>query len=43
MTRDELNWLDAYHARVEAEIGPQLDGEARVWLSSACAPYDHHT
>jgi Xaa-Pro aminopeptidase len=30
--------LDAYHARVRAVIGPQLDGEARVWLEEVTAP-----
>ena len=25
--RDELHWLDAYHARVLREIGPMVDGE----------------
>ncbi len=40
MTRDELRWVDAYHARVLAEIGPLLDGGERDWLSGACAPLD---
>ena len=34
----ERDWLDAYHARVLAEVGPQLDGPARAWLQQACAP-----
>jgi Xaa-Pro aminopeptidase len=34
----ERAWLDAYHARVLAEIGPQLDGDVRDWLTAACAP-----
>jgi Xaa-Pro aminopeptidase len=38
LTADERAWLDAYHARVLAEIGPQLDGEAARWLEQACAP-----
>jgi len=42
MSRDELRWFDAYHARVLAEIGPQLDGDARAWLEAACAPLDVH-
>ncbi|MDR7035076.1 aminopeptidase P family protein [Mesorhizobium sp. BE184] len=41
MTREELHWLDAYHARVLAEIGPMLDGEALAWLEKACAPLPH--
>ncbi|AZI38234.1 aminopeptidase P family protein [Caenibius tardaugens] len=34
----ERAWLDAYHARVLALIGPQLDDDARDWLRRACAP-----
>jgi len=41
LTRDELRWLDAYHARVLAEIGPMLGGEALAWLEKACAPLPH--
>ncbi len=35
---DEVAWLDAYHARVLAEIGPLLDEAEREWLAEACAP-----
>ncbi|WP_315923839.1 aminopeptidase P family protein [Mesorhizobium sp. SP-1A] len=41
LTRDELHWLDMYHARVLAEIGPMLDGEVLAWLENACAPLPH--
>ncbi|TGT35445.1 aminopeptidase P family protein [Mesorhizobium sp. M8A.F.Ca.ET.165.01.1.1] len=41
LTRDELHWLDAYHARVAAEIGPMLDGETLAWLEKATAPLPH--
>ena len=34
----ERAWLDAYHARVLAEVGPGLDGASRDWLAGACAP-----
>jgi Xaa-Pro aminopeptidase len=34
----EQGWLDAYHARVLAEVGPHLDAPARAWLANACAP-----
>jgi Xaa-Pro aminopeptidase len=30
--------LDAYHARVLAEIGPKLEPEVRAWMEAACAP-----
>ncbi|WP_332764657.1 aminopeptidase P family protein [Phenylobacterium sp.] len=33
--RDQLN---AYHARVWAEIGPRVEGEVRTWLEAACQP-----
>lgn len=39
LTRDELHWLDQYHARVLAEIGPMLDGDTLSWLEKACAPF----
>ncbi len=41
LTRDESQWLDAYHARVLAEIGPMLDGETLAWLEQATAPLPH--
>ncbi len=34
----ERAWLDAYHARVLAEVGPHLDTLERTWLAAACAP-----
>jgi len=33
----ERGWLDAYHARVLAEVGPALDQPAQDWLAAACA------
>ncbi|MBZ9807548.1 aminopeptidase P family protein [Mesorhizobium sp. BR1-1-9] len=41
LTRDELHWLDTYHARVLAEIGPMLDGETLAWLEKATATLPH--
>jgi Xaa-Pro aminopeptidase len=41
LNKDELHWLDAYHARVLAEIGPMLDGENLAWLEKAAAPLPH--
>lgn len=35
---EERDWLNAYHARVLAELEPDLDDEVRVWLEEACAP-----
>ena len=33
-----VHWLNAYHARVAAEIGPHLTGADRTWLDRATAP-----
>lgn len=38
MTADEIAWLDSYHARVLAEIGPMIDGPTLAWLERATAP-----
>jgi len=38
LTRDEVDWLDAYHARVADLVGPQLEGAAAAWLARATAP-----
>jgi Xaa-Pro aminopeptidase len=34
----ERAWLDAYHARVAAEIGPRVDETTRAWLETVTAP-----
>ena len=39
LTAEERSWLDAYHARVEEELGP-LVGEAAGWLKDACRPLE---
>lgn len=31
----ERDWLNAYHARVLAEIGPRVEGEVLAWLKAA--------
>lgn len=38
LTAEERAQLDAYHARVLAEIGPQLGADASAWLEQVCAP-----
>jgi len=38
LNAEEAAWLDAYHARVAASVGPRLDPAARAWLAAACAP-----
>ena len=37
MSPEERVWLDGYHARVLAEIGPLVDPSTREWLEQACA------
>jgi Xaa-Pro aminopeptidase len=34
----ERDWLNAYHARVLAEIGPRVEGDVHTWLEAATAP-----
>jgi len=38
MSAAELDWLDAYHARVRQEIAPLVDAETQGWLEAATAP-----
>jgi len=38
MSADEIAWLDAYHARVAAEISPLLDDTAAKWLKGVTSP-----
>ncbi|MGL4490831.1 MAG: M24B family metallopeptidase, partial [Rhizobiaceae bacterium] len=40
LTRAELQWFDAYHARVLAEIGPMVDQETRNWLTKATGSFE---
>lgn len=34
----ERAWIDGYHARVLAEIGPHVPADVTLWLEAACAP-----
>lgn len=38
LSAEEKLWIDDYHARVLAEVGPSLEGAASAWLAQACAP-----
>lgn len=38
MEPSEINWLNAYHARVYDTIGPYLNEDERGWLRDATAP-----
>jgi Xaa-Pro aminopeptidase len=35
---EEIAWVDAYHARVRAELAPLVDAETRHWLAAATEP-----
>jgi Xaa-Pro aminopeptidase len=37
LTKDELGWINAYHARVRVEIGPEIGPENQSWLEAATA------
>ncbi len=38
LTADELEWLNAYHQKVEQSLAPSLSGAEKAWLKSATAP-----
>ncbi len=38
LSAEELAWLNAYHARVADEIGPELGPTDRAWLEAATEP-----
>jgi Xaa-Pro aminopeptidase len=38
LTKEEIAWVNEYHARVWEKIGPQLEGDAKAWLESATKP-----
>ncbi|MGQ3374078.1 MAG: aminopeptidase P family protein [Caulobacteraceae bacterium] len=38
LTPDERAYVDAYHAETLTKVGPLLDGEAKTWLETVCAP-----
>jgi Xaa-Pro aminopeptidase len=38
LTPAERAWIDAYQARVLAEVGPHCDPATASWLRAACAP-----
>jgi Xaa-Pro aminopeptidase len=37
LTMAQRDWIDRYHARVLAEVGPRLPAEVADWLATACA------
>ena len=41
LSAGELAWINAYHARVSAVVGPHLNDADRTWLAQATAPIAH--
>jgi len=41
LTADETDWLDSYHARVDATLAPLVDADTRAWLAAATRPLGH--
>ncbi len=39
MCAAEVEWLNAYHARVRGALWPHLDADVRAWLEKATRPY----
>ena len=37
MTKDEIEWLNAYHARVYKEVSPLLNADEQKYLARKCA------
>ena len=40
LTRDQINWLNAYHAHVYEMLSPRLTEEEKTWLKAKTAPID---
>lgn len=38
LSREEIDWLNCYHAEVLHHLAPQLGDSERDWLARACAP-----
>ncbi len=41
ISKRELEWLNAYHARVREEIRPLVDEATKIWLDAATEPMTH--
>jgi Xaa-Pro aminopeptidase len=38
LSKEEIAWLNAYHAKVWEKTGPLADGDAKAWLEAATKP-----
>lgn len=36
LTKDEVEWINVYHADVKAKLCPLLEGEMKVWMEEKC-------
>jgi Xaa-Pro aminopeptidase len=36
LTKDQVSWINAYHQKVLAEVGPMLEGDELTWMEEAC-------
>ncbi len=44
LTREELHWVDEYHAQTREKLMPLIeDPTVRTWLEAATAPFSHGT
>ncbi len=37
LSRDQINWLNDYHAHVYEMLSPRLNEDEKVWLKEKCA------
>ena len=38
MNKDEIDWLNQYHRRVQSELAPFMNSEELDWLTKATSP-----
>ena len=38
LSRDQITWLNNYHAHVYEMLSPRLTEDEKVWLKNKCAP-----
>lgn len=41
LTRDEIQWLDDYHAEVYRRLAPRITSEEQAWLAEKCRSRKH--
>ena len=40
LTREELHWVDSYHAEVLSKLENRVSAATKPWLKEACAPFN---